>query len=251
MKNMKMTGKILFTFGIMLLMAAIIAGTGLASVNKVDGIAKIYANTTLPAVEELWSARRAVQAVEKYAMEATVVMTSAELSEVESKLVTERETIDTSLNEFVALAPQYQSQVDQIKTDLNTATTIRQQIMTEAWKFTAEANARAYEIYKDSFVPTYAKVIEGLKELQNNVNDAILVRHQEAQVAKKVAVIMVVIALLLMVAIIVVFVKVLDTGITKPIRKVERILYCTTIKPHLDCTINIYYIFLPVLLRYN
>ena len=224
MKNMKMTGKILFTFGIMLLMAVIIAGAGLVSVNKVDNVAKIYANTTLPAVEDLWSARRAVQAVEKRMLETTVVMTSAELSEVESRLVAERETIDNSLNEFLALAPQYQSKVDAIRGDLNTAATIRQQIMEEAWKFTAEGNARAYDIYHNSFVPTYEKVIEGLRELHDEVDAAVQVRHQQAQAAKKAAVVMIAVALVLMVAIIAVFVKVMNNIITRPIKKVERVM---------------------------
>ncbi len=224
MKNVKMTGKILFTFGIMLVMALLIGFAGLAGVNKMETVADIYAETTIPAIDNLWTARRSVQAVEKRALETTIVMTSAELSEVESGLIAERESIDTALAEFVKLAPQYQSQVDAINADLNTAATIRQQIMTEAWKFTEEGNARAYDIYHDSFVPTYEKVITGLQELHDEVDAAVQVRHENAKAAKKAAMIMILIVILIMFAVIAVFVKALTNSITRPIKKVERVM---------------------------
>ena len=144
MKNLKIRQKVLVAFGAVMFMAILLGSASLALIHHMGNVADNYVQISIPAVTQLWTARRAIQATEKAALESTIVMTSAELTEVENCLIAERTKIDNALNEFLKLAPQFQPQVTEISTLLNETTSIRERILTEAWKFTDAGNESAY-----------------------------------------------------------------------------------------------------------
>ena len=173
MKNLKIFNKIFISFGIILVTIVLSGAFSIMHINSMIEIANNYTDISLPAVVDLWTGRRAVQAIEKAALEATVVKTPEELERVEATLVQERKNLDDALNAILAVAPQFQDEVDTINLYLQDATIYREQIFIESAKFTQEGNDAAYEIFHNQYVPAYDKVIQAFLELNDQVNAAI------------------------------------------------------------------------------
>ena len=222
MKNLKVSMKIRFALGSALVTIAILGLASLFSVNIMSGVADNYYNISIPAITNLWTARRAIQATEKAALQTTIVMTESELDAVEATLVSERTTIDHAFEDFLKLAPQFQNQVRSIQSLLDDAAEIRQQIMVEARKFTDIGNMRAYSIYYNSYEPTYAKVIDETLVLYDQVMDALDVRYEKAQATKIASIITVIAILVLSLALCSVFTKLLTDAVTKPVEQIKQ-----------------------------
>lgn len=79
MKNMKIFFKLLVSFGAILLVTFALSITALVSINHLDKISQGFSSQSIPSINYLWAARRAIQATEKMALETTVVMSEEEL----------------------------------------------------------------------------------------------------------------------------------------------------------------------------
>lgn len=221
MKNLKVRVKILVSFGFCFFMTLVLGLTSVRAVYRMNQVANNYVSISIPATTQVGMIRRSIQAIQKYALEATVVMTPAELTEVENELISERQNIENALDLISALTPQFQGQVDTIYQYLNETTAIRQEIFAECAKFTTTANERAYEIYKNQYEPTYQKVINASIDLYNSINDAINRRYESAQMTRKMSVLIVLAVNAISLIIIGIATKALSGYITKPIQEIE------------------------------
>ena len=114
MKNVNMKGKMLITFGILIVMSVLMSIAGFSGLNNLQDANNIYAEITIPAIEDVWTARRGVQAIEREVLEITVAKTPQALAQSESDLLAEREKMVNALNHLAQIAPQYQSNVRSI-----------------------------------------------------------------------------------------------------------------------------------------
>ena len=222
MKNLKVKLKILVSLGIALVMIVILGAGALLGINTIGGVADNYYNISIPAIINLWSARRAVQVTEKYALETTIVMTSAELDKVEANLISERTNVDTYLNEFLKLAPQFKSQVTNIQDILDDTGAIRDQILTEARKFTEEGNTRAYSLYTNSYVPIFDKAIDATLDLYDDVMNAVSDRFEKAQTTYYTMIAIIIVIFIVSLVIVAIFTRLLTGCIMTPVQEIER-----------------------------
>ena len=221
MKNLKVKLKIFISLGVALAMIVILGAASLLGVTTMGNVADNYYNISIPAIINLWSARRAVQVTEKYALETTIVMTPEELDKVEANLISERTNVDTYLKEFLKLAPQFKDQVTKIQNILNDTGEIRDQILREARKFTEEGNARAYSLYTNSYVPIFDKAIDATLELYDDVMDAVDARFKDAQGTFYTMIAIVVVIFVLSVIVVAIFTRLLTGCIMTPVREIE------------------------------
>ena len=152
MKNQKIGTKMLAAFLVVIIMACVLGIGSLTRINNLASVADDYAHTTVPAITQLWIARRAVRQIEECALEATIVMTNAELTAIEEELFAIRETFETALDEFERLEPQFAPQVNEIHTLMDEVTVQRDRLLRECEKLTDAGNKKAYEIYTNEYV---------------------------------------------------------------------------------------------------
>ena len=222
MKNMKVSLKIFLSFGIVLAMTLGLGLAAIGSINNMNTMIDKYAHTTIPAVTELWKARRAVQAIEKRALETTIVMTEKELTEVETVLVSERKNLEDALTRFFELEPHLIDEKATLDSLLSKTAQIRSRIMTEAWKFTAEGNEEAYHIYHNEYAPVFAEIITELTDLTTEIEGLVEDRYENAQATKSISITITAVVLLFAIAIIGVCTKVLTGNIVTPVRELEK-----------------------------
>lgn len=221
MKNKKIATKIMSSFAVVLAMSVILGICSLREINNLFGTVDGYAQTTVPAITELWTARRAVRQIEESALEATIVMTPAELSKVENELMTNRQTFEDAINNFADLAPQYEADVEHIHDLMENVTYYRDALLAECAKFTEEGNARAYEIYKNEYSEAFEVVVSAIIEMSDSVYDQVDTRYDNALAVKRSSVITVVALLLLSVAACGAITLALTRMLLSPIREIE------------------------------
>ncbi len=222
MKNMKIFFKLLVSFGAILLVTFALGITALVSINHLDKISQGFSSQSIPSINYLWAARRAIQATEKMALETTVVMSEEELESVEATLKEERASLDQALKDLAAVAPQFQPQLDAIQEELTDVSAYRAQILEEAWKFTEEGNARAYELYRGGYHDSFEKVRLSLVDLTEDVDKQIAEDYANSQRTAIVATSITVFIFILAIAVIALFTIVLTRQIVTPVRDLEQ-----------------------------
>ncbi len=222
MKNQKIGTKIFLSFAIVIAMTLALGAVSISQVVKLSDTADGYAHTTVPAITYLWTARRAVRQIEESALRATIVMTKAELTAVESELLEVRETFDKALKDFAATAPQFESDVSAITALMGPVTEIRERMLEECAKFTAQGNANAYDIYVNEYSVAYEKVVNRMLEMSDEVYRQVDTRYNNAQKAKTTAITLVVILQIAALGIALAMTGALRSMLLKPIREIER-----------------------------
>ncbi len=222
MKNQKIGTKIFLSFAIVIAMTLALGGVSISQLLNLANTADGYAHTTVPAITYLWTARRAVRQIEECALEATIVMTRAELTAIESELLEIRETFDKALKDFVAIAPQFESDVSAITALMGPVTETRERMLRECEKFTAQGNANAYDIYVNEYSVAYEKVVNKMLDMSDEVYRQVETRYNNAQKTKTTAITLVVILQIAALGIALAMTGTLRSMLLKPIREIER-----------------------------
>ena len=222
MKNKKIGVKIFSAFLVVIVMAFVLGVGALIEVNNLFNTVDGYAHTTVPAVTQLWTARRAVRQIEESALEATIVMTQAELDAVEEELFNNRQIFEDSINEFAEIAPQFQSHVDEIHKLMENVTKYRDQLLAECAKFTEEGNAKAYEIYRNEYSEAFEIVVNEILEMSDEVYNQIDQRYERALGVKRTATIVISALLIIGVFVCIAMTLALTKMLRAPIREIEK-----------------------------
>jgi len=221
MKNLKISLKILLSFGIVLITTLVLGITALISINSMSNIADDYAMTSIPAIEELWAARRAIQASEKSALGIIVSTNRSDLDTFKAELMEEQANLEQALTEFVTIAPQFQSQIQEIQKLIQDMIVYREQIVTEASKFTINGDELAYKIYHGDYQASFDKVRTAIIALNDDVNNAVTLRYNNAQATKRLTIINTILIFLVSVAAIGILTVILTRQITRPVKMLE------------------------------
>ena len=221
MKNMKIGKKIFLSFAVVIAMSIVLGVCALSEINNLFDTVDGYAHTTVPAVTQLWTARRSVRQIEADALEATIVMTQAELDAVETNLMNNRKVFEDAINEFARLAPQYQDEVDHIHDLMNGVTKHREALFAECAKFTAEGNAAAYEIYINDYATAYEEVVDAIIEMSDDVNEQIDARYERAQDVKRGSTVIVTALLIAAIVVSIIMTTILNRMLLRPIQQIE------------------------------
>ena len=222
MKNRKIGAKIFSAFLVVIIMATALGVISLREVGKLFDTVDGYAHTTVPAVTQLWTARRAVRQIEESALEATIVMTPAELSAVEKDLTDNRQIFEDAINKFASIAPQFQSDVDHIHDLMKDVTQYREALLEECAKFTEEGNAKAYDIYKNEYSEAFEVVVATIIEMSDEVYNQIDQRYEKALGVKRTSTIVISALLVLGVFVCIAMTLALTKMLRAPIREIER-----------------------------
>ena len=221
MKNKKIGAKIFISFAIVIAMSVALGAAALSQVMNLATTADNYAHITVPAITQLWTARRAVRQIEECALEATIVMTGAELNAIQNELFEIRQTFEDALTQLEEIAPQFKTDVAEIHKLMEPVTESRDRLLAECEKLTEEGNENAYAIYVNEYSPAFEKVVNRMIELSDEIYRQVEARYERAQAAKNTAVVMVIVFLVVGVVVSLLMTGALTKMLLKPIREIE------------------------------
>ncbi len=221
MKNLKIRTKILSTFIIVLILTILLGSVSVVSIYTMSRTADNYVQISIPATEYLLNARRTISDFQVDILESTAVMTQEQFDEVVVNMNNHRTEFFQDLDEFLKLDPQFQSEVDEIHTLMDSAADIRERILTESEKRTAEGNAAAFQIYEDEYLPALHNVTAILENLSTELDDAISTRHSDGVRTENFVTILIIAVIAIAIVIVIVLSLVLTRLIVKPINEID------------------------------
>ncbi len=221
MKNLKVRLKILAAFGLVLLLTVGIGITSIVSISTMGSTADNYVNISIPATQYLLEARRNIRLFQVDILESISVETEEKYNEVLAEMETHRTEFYNQLDEFIKLDPQFADEVEEIHNLMDNAISVRQQILDEASKRTAEGNAAAFRIYEDSYFPALEQVTDKLGNLSDELDSAIQERHNSATITQTVVTIIIIAVIAIAAAIVIVITIVLSKAIVAPLKEIQ------------------------------
>ncbi len=222
LKNMRLKNKFLLGFGIMLILLLFIGIGNLFAINSLSSKLETVTTQCLPAQKEMIFLRRNIEATQKLALEIIVAQTQSEMDALQKELESERANINANIEKLMVLTPPYQQNLEDIQKQLGTVATYREQLIVEADKLTAEGNAAAYEIYKNSYAHAFQQIVSQVNELSEQLDSAIEISNQNANSMKQIMTIGITVTLLVAIVLSCTIAIRMTKGILGPIHEIKQ-----------------------------
>lgn len=180
MKNLKISGKFILSFAIILALMLILGIASLLGAVRLSNVTKVYAEQSIPAVKEMWALRRNILSTQRYALQIIVSESEDELANTQKLLEEERAKIDANVQELLVLTPPYEKELKEMQAMLEEIVSYRDEILTESAKLTDAGERNAYAIYNEKYEPTFNKVADAIVDLQGQLDTAIEKQYSKA-----------------------------------------------------------------------
>lgn len=221
LKNTRLTQKFFLAFGVILFIMLLLGIGSIVGINQLSGSLNTMSQQSMPAQKEMIYLRRNIESIQKYALEVIISQDETEIKSFEKEIIAEREKIDTNIENLYTLAPPYASELDKMKDKLQLITNYRQQIVDESLKQTPASDLIAYNVYKNSYGPTFEEVSNIADELNQRLDTAITTSNKNAMAVKN-TILFAVIAFLIFAVIVSIFVSAyLARGVIAPINEIK------------------------------
>ncbi len=221
MKNLKISRKIQVSFGTAILMALILGVVAIACITQLRNIVTYYSGTLVDAVGTVEEARQDILRIEGNVLEACLASREETFKQLEGEISEYRTALQTAVNHISELNPAVQGMIDKINEQLSHTAPIREQIFTEARKQTVAGDEKALDLYLNSYMPEYDKVVAVLDELEGMITADVEQNDAEAAVIGRMALIITIIVAVLLLAVNSAATVVLTKAVVHPVREIE------------------------------
>lgn len=221
MKNLKISKKFIVSFVLVLALMIILGIGSLLAAQRLSGVTQVYAEQSIPAVQEMWALRRNLLSTQRYALEMIISENSEELDSIEKTLEDESAKIDANVENLRTLTPPYAQQLDEITAMLDDVVTYHNQILEEAKKFTTTGNRKAYTIYANQYAPAFNKVGDAVVDLQGKLDTAIENQYTKAINTRNTAILIVAVITVLAVLLTIFITTRLTRMIVAPVKQIK------------------------------
>ncbi len=221
MKNLKIAGKLILGFGLVLAVVVVLGITSLTSLNSMKNVSDGFADESIPAVDTVWSARRNLVSIERNILMELATLDGEDLVRVQKLLEEEKNTFLSTLDKIVELEPQYTSEVDSIKSDWSAANAIETQITDLAAQLTVEANEQAYQLFLNDYSPIFERMAEKLVALYGEEVSMVDASRTQSDLTYQQVLTVTLIVLAAAVLLTIVCTYTIAKGIVSPIKEIE------------------------------
>ena len=170
MKNLKISAKLLVSFGGIVGIIILLGTVSFAGLGSINQMVQLYAEKTLPNTRNLEDIRREMVIIERFLVEAIATVDNKERESLVSQTLATRDMLTNAIDRFnknTRTAPELMAQYQM---RLDAASQYRQQI-TDILKlpYSVENEERALKIYKNNYVPAYDYAAEALDTVAEKV----------------------------------------------------------------------------------
>lgn len=180
-----------------------------------------YVETTIPAVNKIWTIRRNMISVRRYLNNIIIVETQEDYDRVVDSFNTDLAALNSAMEELVTLAPQFKTNLDKVKELMTQAAPIRAEIMELAQKFEKTANSKAYDLYLHQYAPIFDQAADVVLEIHNSVEKGIQTRSDLAKSTEFNSTLLVTAILILSILLTIVAIIIITKALSKPIKEIE------------------------------
>ena len=154
-KGLKVSKKIIISFGIMILMMLILGGAAIFSIDKTVSIGENYAEVSIPQVQEIGNARRNMLSVRVNVLRAIASDRTEEVADIKESLAEDRDNLKNNLTKIESLNPNYKDEVAEILKILTPAGEYTDKILELGASNSKKSLEKAYDIYINEYTPIF------------------------------------------------------------------------------------------------
>ncbi len=221
MKNLKITAKLLLGFGLVLVMVIAMWLFSIMGMKALNDTSQGFANTSIPAVNDIWTARSNLISMQRYILQVISTLDKADFDNSTMNLEKDKEALTETLDKLVELIPDYANDVNELKSYLADTVQYREKIIELAATLDPVDNAKAYEIFQSNYSPLIQKSNDVLTRINDGINDRVETRVDEANKTFSNEMLFLITILVLVVVIIILATVLITKAVAVPISQLE------------------------------
>lgn len=219
MKNLKISAKLIVSFGVIIALLVIAVGISLFNLSSMKDKIEYFVETAIPSKDMIWSARESMTAAERSLYKAAttddVSMTKKNVNDAQADL----DNIKTQLNEFAKIYQGDPAAIEKFNTTLTSIVGIKEQIFEYV---SANQNDIGLKMLEEDYLPTFYECDNMLVQIANDVDARVDRNSEEANTAAITSIILLIalsaVSLLFAILICLYIVR----SITAPIKQIEK-----------------------------
>ncbi len=165
MKNLKVSRKLLVSFGVILLLMVLTIGIGIIGMRNIRVQTELFAEETLPNVNGVWNIRENLTSVQRYILLALETDNDTEIRSYLDQANAESEETNKIFEEFLKTTQATKEQLDSLKSTSATVGSAREEIGKLLLKNTEEDNKKAMKVFNDTYKPAADKADEEMEAI--------------------------------------------------------------------------------------
>jgi methyl-accepting chemotaxis protein len=180
MKNMTVSNKLFLGFGIVLLLMLLMVAVSFLSISTMNNSIEAYGTYTVPNTDFAWQMRKDMASVQKYLLRLLVDTDPALLKTDLTDASNSAQRVHDVLEEYAANQRNTDSDglINTVRTQLNSAASIRSQFTSLLDESTAESTQKAKELFLSQYAPILEQVENTLAEMSESEHN--LANEQKA-----------------------------------------------------------------------
>lgn len=180
-KNLKISGKLLLSFGGISTVIILLSALALASLGSLNRIITEYDEKILLSSNGIWDIRCKMIKVELYISEAISAAIDSEIQSALQLVVNEREALQNAIEEYKKIDNTKSGLIEEYERKLSAAGVYRQKITNILNQPRTEKNIKeALNIYRTQYSPAYLDANDTLVNLEKEVNALSMSQHVKA-----------------------------------------------------------------------
>ncbi len=221
MKNLKISAKLMVGFGSALVFVILLGMLSLNSMGTLNTTTQGFAKTSIPAVDSIWTVRRGMVSMQRGVLNTMQSKTKEDKDKANNSVIKDRDSVFTALDTLVSLIPEYKEQAEQLKKEINSAASIRQQIYDLTYTLLPENDNAAYSLYLQKYVPLFDECAVKIMAMYNDIEGRVTARAKNADDTFDQTKLLIIVALVVVVVLTVVESLFITKSIKTPIKEIE------------------------------
>ncbi len=223
MKNLKISAKLLVSFGIILVMVVVLGVVSIINLGNINQIVNLYATKTVPNTEYIWSIRRNMISVERYLAEAIAASSRDTKLALLDKANSESQKLKDVIAKYNANARTDPALMKSYENKLNEAATYRQQIAEILNQPESNTNdEQALKVFEENYSVAFDNAANELINVSDIVKKLSEQQSQDANEAWNSALGIVSLSAALVILLSIVMIVLIRKSILTPVHAIER-----------------------------
>lgn len=221
MKNLKIAGKLVVSFSIIL---AVMLGTILISflsLNTVYSQVERYRDEALPSTISIWTIRRYNVSLQRYMALLPSADTAEEKQAYYDKIASEQAGLEAQLEELKKFSVAQGEDVAKMYEILNTNDEYQQQLIALSQEGTPQAAMQAREILTKQYVPNATQVGDVVNNISDSITNDMQALNQQANSTKELSTLLLIGSLVASIGFCVVVIIMITRSIARPVREIQ------------------------------
>ncbi len=224
MKNLKINGKLLVGFGVVIVMMVALGASAFIGLKGLDSVVNKYATKTLPNTKYVWQMRRNLVSVQRYIAQAIACTDYNKTQDLIEKAKKDRQALSDAIEAYRGNMRTDPAMLKAFEDYLSQGAPYRDQIyQILAKEHSAENSALAYDVFENQYSPILNNAVDAILKISDAIDGLADEQNKEAQAQMAFSIYLVLFSLIVALILAVIMGLLIKKSILTPVKEIERV----------------------------